>query len=171
MFPFIFFANLQQKPIALNPFIISLPEVASLSLSSCDHIASQLSPEPAYPFDIVDCCCLGLRSLDHDSFLTSLATTSHSPSLSFSSSQMPPGSICDLLCFLSLPSPKWAPQATFLEIPSMHPWILHLYLYHPSTLNPPIPLLCLVDISWMLQDISNALLKCSCLVTIIFSDV
>ena len=54
MFSFIFFANLHQKPIALNLFIISFPEVASPPLSSCDHIASQLSPEPAYTFDIVD---------------------------------------------------------------------------------------------------------------------
>ena len=83
MFPFIFFDNLQQKPIALNPFIITFPEVASPPLSSCDHIASQLSPEPVYTFDIVDRCCLGLRSLDHDSFFTSLATTYHSPSHSF----------------------------------------------------------------------------------------
>lgn len=106
MFSFIFFANLHQKPIALNLFIISFPEVASPPLSSCDHIASQLSPEPAYTFDIVDHCCLRLKSLDHDSFFfTSLATASHSPSLSFSSSQMPLGSIYDLLCFLSIPSP------------------------------------------------------------------
>ena len=95
MFPFIFFDNLQQKPIALNPFIITFPEVASPPLSSCDHIASQLSPEPVYTFDIVDRCCLGLRSLDHDSFFTSLATTYHSPSHFFSSSQMPLGSIYD----------------------------------------------------------------------------
>lgn len=84
MFSFIFFANLHQKPIALNLFI-SFPEVASPPLSSCDHIASQLSPEPAYTFDIVDRCCLGLESLDHDSFfllhwpqlLTLLPSLSH----------------------------------------------------------------------------------------------
>lgn len=80
MFSFIFFANLHQKAYSTESLHLFSRGCFSPSLSSCDHIASQLSPEPAYTWHSWSLLPWSQISWSWFFFFTSLATASHSPS-------------------------------------------------------------------------------------------